>query len=122
VSGFTAQSDLRFSSIDMTAGTVTVDGTHSRTFTRTFESGRTVDGTVSYTLSGLQITRDPVAGTLSWAGTLQYTYDATVTRSNGTEVERHRSGTVTFEGSSTFIVASADGSYRCSLVDGSLVR
>ena len=81
-----------------------------------------MDGTVSYTLSGLQITGDPVADTLSRAGTLQCTYNATVRRENGTEVVRHRTGTVAFEGSCIFIVTSADGSYRCSLVDGSLVR
>jgi hypothetical protein len=121
VSGFSAESDLLYSSIDTAAGTVTVDGTHGRSFTRTFENGRTVEGSVAYVLSGLEVVRDPVTGTLSWAGTLQYDYDATVTRVNGTQVQRTRSGTVAFEGSSTFTVTTDGGTWRCSLVDGSLV-
>lgn len=122
VSAFSAESDLLYSSLDVEAGTVTVDGTHDRTFTRTFENGRTVEGSVAYVLSGLEIVRDPITGLLSWAGTLQYEYDATVTRPNGTQVERQRSGEVTFEGSTTFVVTTGQGSWRCSLVDGSLLE
>jgi hypothetical protein len=121
VSGFSAESGLLYSQIDTAAGTVTVDGTHSRSFTRTFDTGRTVEGTVSYILSGLQVVRDPVTGSLSWAGTLQFEYDATVTRPNGTQVQRQRSGEVSFDGSSTFVVTTGQGSWRCSLVDGSLL-
>jgi hypothetical protein len=121
VSGFSAESDLLYSSIDTAAGTVTVDGTHSRSFTRTFDTGRTVEGTVSYTLSGLEIVRDPATRSLSWGGTLHYEYDATVTRPDGTQVERQRTGEVSFEGSSTFVVTTGQGSWRCSLVDGSLL-
>jgi hypothetical protein len=73
-------------------------------------------------LSGLEIARDPLTGSLSWAGKLRYEYDATVTRPNGTRVERQRSGEVSFEGASTFVVTTGQGSWRCSLVDGSLVQ
>jgi hypothetical protein len=118
----TAESDLVFTDIDTEAGTVTIDGTRARAFDRTFTNGRTAVGTIEDTLADLVMTWDAGTGTLSWSGTLTYVLDATVTRVNGSQVARHREGTIEFSGSSTFTVTVDGTSYRYRLADGSRVE
>lgn len=113
-----AVTDLAFTAIDAAAGTVTIDGTRTRTFDRTFADGRTMVGTLSDTVSDLALDWDADTGTLTWSGTLAFVYDATVTRPNGTQVTRHREGTVTFSGSSTFTVTVDGAAYTYRLADG----
>ncbi len=117
-----AETDLAFTSIDVAAGTVTIDGTRTRSFDRTFTNGRTVIGTISDTVSDLVLTWSAETGTLSWTGTLAYVLDATVTRVDGTQVSRHQEGTIEFSGSSTFTVTVDGASYRYRLADGARVE
>jgi hypothetical protein len=119
VSDFTAVSGFTYTGIDTAAGKVTVNGTRTRTFDRTFTSGRHVAGTIEDTISGLTISWDAGTGTASWSGSLAYIYDATVARVNGTQVARHQEGTILFSGSSTFTVVVDGTSYRYWLSDGS---
>jgi hypothetical protein len=116
-----AQTDLAFTGIDTTAGTVTIDGTRTRSFDRTFTNGRTVVGTLSDTITDLVLDWDAETGTLTWTGTLTYVFDATVTRPNGTTVPRHQEGTIVFSGSSTFTVTVDGATYRYRLADGARV-
>jgi hypothetical protein len=118
----TAVSDLAFTDIDTAAGTVTLDGTRTRAFDRTFTSGRNVAGTISDTLSNLVLSWDATTGSLSWAGTLAYVLDATLTRANGTQADRHQEGTIVFSGSSTFTVTVNGTTYRYRLADGTRVE
>jgi len=118
----TAVSDLAFTDIDAAAGTVTMDGTRTRGFDRTFTTGRTVAGTITDTISDLAMSWDAGTGTLSWSGTLTYVLDATITRVNGTRVERHQEGTIEFSGSSTFTVTVNGATYRYRLADGTRVE
>jgi hypothetical protein len=113
-----AQADLAFTGIDTAAGTVTIDGTRTRSFDRTFTNGRTVVGTLSDTITDLVLDWDAETGTLTWSGTLTYVFDATLTRANGTVVTRHQEGTIVFSGSSTFTVTVDGTTYRYRLVDG----
>jgi hypothetical protein len=113
-----ADTDLAFTTIDVAAGTVTIDGTRTRSFDRTATNGRTAVGTISDTVSDLVLAWDAEAGTLSWTGTLGYVFDATVTRTNGTVVTRHQEGTIEFSGSSTFTVKVDGTTYRYRLADG----
>jgi hypothetical protein len=122
VTAHTAVSDLVYTDIDTSAGTVTIDGTRTREFDRTFTSGRTVAGTIEDTISDLVMTWDAGTGTLSWDGTLAYVLDATVTRVNGTQAARHQEGTIEFSGSSTFAVTVDGTRYRYRLSDGSRVN
>ena len=122
VTAHTAVSDLVYTDIDTSAGTVTIDGTRTREFDRTFTSGRTVSGTIEDTVSDLVMSWDAGTGTLSWDGTLAYVLDATVTRVNGTQVARHQEGTIEFSGSSTFTVTVDGARYRYRLSDGARVN
>lgn len=116
-----AESDLAFTGIDVEAGTVTIDGTRSRTFDRAFANGRSVVGTIEDDVSDLVLSWDAEAGTVSWSGTLAYAIDATVTRPDGTQVQRHREGTIEFSGSSTFTVTVDGAAYTYRLSDGTRV-
>ena len=122
VTAHTVVSDLVYTDIDTSAGTLTIDGTRTREFDRTFTSGRTVAGTVEDTISDLVMTWDAGTGTLSWDGTLAYVLDATVTRVNGTQAARHQEGTIEFSGSSTFTVTIDGAMYRYRLSDGTRVE
>jgi len=122
VNAYSAVSDLAFTDIDVAAGTVTIDGTRTRAFDRTFTTGRAVAGTIAATISDLAMSWDAGTGTLSWSGTLSYVLDATVTRANGTQVERHQEGTIEFSGSSTFTVTVNGVTYRYRLADGTRVE
>lgn len=119
---YTAVSDLAFTDIDPTAGTVTIDGTRTREFDRAFATGRAVAGTITDAISGLAMSWDVDTGTLSWSGTLSYVLDATVTRANGVQVERHQVGAIEFSGSSTFTVTVNGVTYRYRLADGTRVE
>jgi hypothetical protein len=68
VSAFSAASNLVFTNINTVAHSVTVNGTHSDTFTRTFTNGRIVEGTFTDTITSLVITYNPATVTFSWAG------------------------------------------------------
>jgi hypothetical protein len=116
-----AESDLVFTNIDTASGTVTIDGTRTCGFDRSFTNGRTVVGTINDTISDLVMTWKAETGTLSWDGTLAYVLDATVTRPNGTPVVRHQEGTIEFSGSSTFTVTVDGQRYRYRLSDGSRI-
>jgi hypothetical protein len=116
---FTAATDLLVSSVDTSAGTATITGTHTRSFDRSFDTGRTVQGSVGFTLDSMSIQKDPGTGLLSWSGSLSWTYDATVTRANGTQVSRQRSGTAEFSGSETFVVTTDGESTSYTVADGS---
>jgi hypothetical protein len=122
VTAHTAQSDLASTDIDVAAGTVTIDGTRTRSFGRAFTNGRTAVGTIDDTVSDVALSWDAAAGTASWSGTLAYVLDASVTRANGTTVARHQEGTVEFSGSSTFTVTVDGVPYRYRLADGSPVN
>jgi hypothetical protein len=121
VTGYAAESDLVFTDIDTVAGIVTIDGTRTRSFDRSFSNARTVVGTINDSISDLVMTWDAESGALSWEGTLTYVLDATVTRPDGTRVVRHREGTIEFSGSSTFTVTVDGTRYRYRLSDGSRV-
>ena len=122
VTSYAAVSDLAYTGIDTSAGTVTIDGTRTREFDRTFSNGRTVAGTIEDSISDLVMAWDAETGTLSWEGTLTYVFDASVTRPNGTQVARHREGTIEFSGSSTFTVTVDGTRYRYRLSDGTRVN
>ena len=115
---FTAASDLILTDIDTAARTVTINGTHERSFTRTFTSGRSVEGSVSYTIHDLTIACDPLTGVFSCTGSVDYVYDATVTRANGSVVVRHLTGTITFDGTETFGVEVEGVKFRFHLYTG----
>lgn len=119
---FTAVSDLVFSDIDTDNRAVTINGTHSRDFERLFTNGRMVDASVSYTINNLSIAYDEGTSTFSYSGSIDYIFDATVTRADGTVLTRHQEATVTFDGSTTFIVEVGNLRYRFHLLTGQLVR
>jgi hypothetical protein len=116
-----AVTDLEFTGIDVAAGTVTIDGTRTRAFDRTATDGRTMVGTLSDSVSDLVLEWDAATGTLTWSGTLTFAWDALVTRPNGTQVTRHREGTVVFSGSSTFTVTVDGATYTYRLADGARI-
>lgn len=116
-----AESDLVFTNIDVEAGTVTINGARSRTFDRAFTNGRSVVGTIDDEVSDLVLVWDAATGTVSWSGTLAYAIDATITRPDGTRVQRHREGTIEFSGSSTFTVTVDGATYTYRLADGTRV-
>lgn len=118
---FTAASDFVLTDIDTAARTVTINGTHERSFTRTFTSGRSVEGSVSYTIHDLTIACDPLTGLFSCTGSVDYVYDATVTRANGSVVVRHLTGTITFDGTGIFGVEVEGVKFRFHLFTGELV-
>lgn len=122
VNAYSAGSDLAFTDIDAAAGTVTIDGTRTREFDRTFTTGRVVAGTITDTVSDLVLSWNADTGTLSWSGTLSYVLDATVTRANGTQIERHQEGTIELSGSSTFTVTVNGVTYRYRLADGTRIE
>jgi hypothetical protein len=122
VTAYIAVSNLAYTGIDTSAGTVTIDGTRTREFHRAFTNGRTVDGTIEDRVSDLVMTWDAGAGALSWEGTLTYVLDATVTRVNGTQAVRRQEGTIEFSGSSTFTVTVDGTRYRYRLSDGTRVN
>ena len=116
---FSGTSNLTYANINTTAHTVTVSGTHSRSFTRTYANGRVVQGTISDTLNSLVITYNPSTHVFTWTGSLSYVYQANVTRSNGTQVSRQSSATINFSGSSIFVVDIDGVQYDFSVLDGS---
>lgn len=117
-----AESDLAFTDIDAEAGTVTLNGARTRAFDRAFPNGRSVVGTIDDEVSDLLLTWDAESGTVAWSGTLAYVIDATVTRPDGTQVQRHREGTIEFSGSSTFTVTVDGIAYTYRLSDGTRVE
>ena len=121
-SDFDAVSDLVYSAIDTDNNTVTINGTHIRDFERLFTNGRMVNGEVSYTIEGLDISYDEDTSTFTYSGGIDYVYDAAVTRADGTIVVRHREATITFDGTTTFIVQIGKIRFRFHLLTGLLIN
>jgi hypothetical protein len=120
-SAFDAVSDLVYSDIDMDAKSVTINGTHNREFERLFANGRMVNGEVSYTIKALDIAYDEETSTFTYSGEIDYVYDAAVTRADGTIVVRHREATISFDGTTTFLVLVGKLRFRFNLLTGALI-
>jgi hypothetical protein len=121
-SDFDAVSELVYSAIDTDNNTVTINGTHTRDFERLFTNGRMVNGEVSYTIMDLDISYDEETSTFTYSGGIEYVYDAAVTRADGTVVVCHREATITFDGTTTFIVQVGTLRFRFHLLTGLLVN
>ncbi|MBE3064327.1 MAG: hypothetical protein IMZ69_04840 [Spirochaetes bacterium] len=105
------------------AGTsLSVDGTHTRTFTHSFPDGRTASGTISLTV--------PPDLAVSWEqrpdfsymviedGTITGIYDATVSRADGTTQDMEKTAGMEFDRSETATVSVVGLSVRVNLLTG----
>ena len=101
---------------------LSVEGTHSRTFTHSFPDGRTTSGTISLTV--------PPDLVVSWAqhpdfsyivvedGTITGTYDAIVSRADGTTQDMTKTTSMEFDRSETAFVSVVGLSVRVNLLTG----
>ncbi len=101
---------------------LSVEGAHSRTFTHSFPDGGTASGTISLTV--------PPDMTVSWGqradfsyivieeGTITGTYDANVSRADGTTQDMEKVAGMEFDRSETAIVSVVGLSVRVNLLTG----
>jgi hypothetical protein len=117
---FSAITDLTAKWSD--ADSLGVEGAHSRTFTHSYSDGRTASGTISLTV--------PHDLAVSWGqradfscivieeGTIEGTYDARVSRADGTTQDMEKAAAMEFDRSETAIVSVVGLSVRVSLLTG----
>jgi len=117
---FSAATDLTVRWSD--GASLSVEGTHTRTFTHSFPEGRTASGTISFTV--------PPDLAVSWKqradfsymvivdGTIICTYEATVSRADGTTQDITKTASMEFDRSETAFVSVVGLSVRVNLLTG----
>ena len=95
---FSAQTDLTARWSDGTS--LSVEGTHTRTFTHSFPGGRTASGTISLEITALPTSWEQL-GDFSYfvtaEGIITGVYDATVDRPDGSSQALTRAGLIEFD-------------------------
>ena len=116
---FSAQTDLTAGWFDGIS--LTVDGTHSRSFTHSFPGGRTATGTISLEITELPTSWEQL-GDFSYfvtaEGTLTGVYDATVDRPDGSSQALTRAGLIEFDHGEVATVSIIGLSVRVNLISG----
>jgi len=117
---FSAATDLTVRWGDGTS--LSVEGTHTRTFTHSFPDGRTASGTISLTvppdLAVAWEQRADFSYMVIEDGSITGTYDATVSRADGTTQDLAKATGMEFDGSETATVSVVGLSVRVNLLTG----
>lgn len=117
---FSAATDLTVRWGDGTS--LSVEGTHTRTFTHSFPDGRTASGTISLTVPPDLAVACEQRADFSYMviedGSITGTYDATVSRADGTTQDLAKATGMEFDGSETATVSVVGLSVRVNLLTG----